>query len=81
MSYQDAFAARVDENNVVQEVIVIPYMQDDDATITAYCNSIGIQGKWLDCSFTGSRRGSYPGTGFIYDPDADEFRLPARLEE
>jgi hypothetical protein len=80
MAYVNAHAARV-EDGIVREVIVIPFMDDDDATITAYCNSIGLAGTWLDCSYLGARRGKYPGTGDKYDADLDEFVAPQPAEE
>ena len=73
MTYHNAHAARIDENGIVREVIVIPYMNDDDAQVTAYCNSIGLAGTWLDTSYTGSRRGKYAGVGDTYDADNDVF--------
>jgi len=75
MTYHNAHAARV-EDDIVREVIVIPYMDDDDAKVTEYCNSIGLAGTWLDCSYIGARRGKYPGVGDRYDADLDEFISP-----
>lgn len=66
MTYHNAHAALI-ENGVVRQVIVIPYMDDDDAKITAYCNTIGLPGTWIDTSYTGSRRGKYAGIGDIWD--------------
>jgi len=79
MSYENAHAARV-ENGIVREVIVIPYMDDDDAKVTEFCNSIGLEGIWLDCSYLGNRRGCYPGVGFLYDADLDEFVAPQLVD-
>jgi hypothetical protein len=76
MTYHNAHAARIDENGIVREVIVIPYMNDDDAQVTAYCNSIGLAGTWIDTSYTGSRRGKYAGVGDIYDAELDVFVSP-----
>jgi len=73
---ENAHAARIDQNNVVRRVIVIPYCNDDDAGITAYCNGIGLAGTWLDCSYIGARRGRYPAIGDRYDADLDEFVSP-----
>ena len=73
---ENAHAARVDNDNIVRQVIVIPYCNDDDAEITAYCNGIGLEGIWLDCSYLGSRRGKYPGVGDRYDAELDEFVSP-----
>jgi hypothetical protein len=77
--YENAHAARV-EDGIVREVIVIPYMDDDDAKVTEYCNSIGLAGVWLDCSYLGARRGCYPSAGFTYDADLDEFIAPVVAE-
>ena len=75
MAYHNAHAARI-ENGIVQQVIVIPYCNDDDDQITAYCNSIGLEGTWIDTSYTGSRRGRYAGIGYRYDAELDEFIAP-----
>jgi len=79
MSYEYAHAARV-EDGIVREVIVIPYMDDDDAKVTEYCNSIGLDGTWLDTSYIGARRGKYAGIGDRYDADLDEFVAPEPAE-
>lgn len=73
--YENAHAARI-EDGIVREVIVIPYMDDDDAKVTEYCNSIGLAGTWLDTSYIGARRGKYAGVGDRYDADLDEFVSP-----
>jgi hypothetical protein len=80
MAYETAHAARIDEENIVREVIVIPYMDDDDAKVTDYCNSIGLAGTWLDTSYLGARRGKYAGIGDRYDADLDEFVAPQPAE-
>jgi len=80
MTYHDAHAARIDDEGIVREVIVIPYMDDDDAKVTAYCNGIGLDGTWLDTSYVGARRGKYAGMGDTYDADLDEFIAPEPAE-
>lgn len=75
MTYHNAYAARI-ENGIVREVIVIPYCNDDDAEVTAYCNGIGLAGAWMDTSYTGARRGKFAGIGDIYDAELDEFVAP-----
>ena len=75
----NAHAARV-EDGIVREVIVIPYCNDDDSEITAYCNGIGLPGTWLDTSYLGARRARYAGIGFTYDADLDEFVAPVGVE-
>jgi hypothetical protein len=76
---ENAHAARV-EDGIVREVIVIPYCNDDDNEITAYCNGLGLPGTWMDTSYLGSRRGRYAGIGFSYDAGADEFVAPVAEE-
>jgi hypothetical protein len=80
MTYHNAHAARIGEDGVVREVLVIPYMDDDDVKITEYCNSLGLSGVWIDCSYLGSRRGRYPGPGYRYDEELDEFLPPEYAE-
>ena len=77
MANKNAHAARV-ENGVVREVIVIPYLDDDDTKITEYCNRIGLPGTWVDTSYTGSRRGKYAGLGDTFDINTRnaEFKSP-----
>jgi hypothetical protein len=66
MASENAHAAKI-ENGVVTQVIVIPFMDDDDAKVTAYCNSIGLDGVWVDTSYIGARRSKYAGIGDLFD--------------
>ena len=77
MANKNAHAARI-EDGIVRQVIVIPYLDDDDAKITAYCNKIGLPGTWVDTSYTGSRRGQYAGVGdtFTMTRSGGEFVSP-----
>ena len=81
MTYHNAHAALIDDLGVVRSVIVIPYQGDTDEAVTAYCNSIGLEGTWLDTSYTGFRRGMFAGIGYTYDAELDEFVPPAPIEE
>lgn len=81
MAYHNAHAALVDEDGIVRQVIVIPHQGDTDAAVTAYCNSIGLAGTWLDTSYTGSRRGKYAGIGDKYNAELDVFESPVAVEE
>ena len=78
MTYHNAHAALI-EDGIVRNVIVIPYCNDNDAEITAYCNSIGLAGVWVDTSYTGSRRGKYAGLGDSWD--GENFTSPAAVTE
>lgn len=80
MASTNAHAAKI-EDGVVRQVIVIPYMDDDDAKITAYCNGIGLPGTWIDTSYVGARRGKYAGVGDSYDPVLDVFVSPSAAPE
>jgi hypothetical protein len=76
MAYENAHAARI-EDGIVREVIVIPRQEDDrDDLVTAYCNSIGLSGTWIDTSYLGARRGCYAGIGYAYDSENDIFVAP-----
>lgn len=76
MTYVNAHAALI-EDGIVRNVIVIPFMDDDDAKVAAYCNSIGLAGTWIDTSYTGSRRGKYAGLGDSYNAELNEFVSPS----
>lgn len=81
MPYENAHAARI-EDGIVREVIVIPRQEDDrDDLVTAYCNSIGLDGTYIDTSYTGARRGKYAGIGDTFDAEANEFVSPVVAEE
>ena len=80
MASNNAYAAQVDDNGVVSRVIVIPYCNDDDAEITAYCNAIGLPGRWIDTSFLGTRRGRFAAVGYLFDETLDTFVEPT-IEE
>lgn len=73
MAYENAHAAKI-EDGIVTQVIVIPFMDDDDAKVTAYCNQIGLEGTWIDTSYLGSRRGKFAGIGDTWD--GTEFKVP-----
>lgn len=73
MTSRNAHAALI-ENGIVTQVIVIPYMNDDDDAITAYCNNLGLAGTWIDTSYKGTRRGKYAGIGDIWN--GTEFVTP-----
>lgn len=81
MTYHNAHAARIDDDGIVREVIVIPRQDDDrDDLVQQYCNSIGLPGTWIDTSYMGSRRGKYAGIGDRYDAATDTFVSPAAEE-
>jgi hypothetical protein len=75
--------AELDENNIVLRVVVVNNgdILDDDGNESEQkgidiCNSICGQGTWLQCSYNGTRRGTYPGIGYRYDAERDIFVAP-----
>ena len=82
-----AHFARVDEYNVVRQVIVVANAAMDDKPFPeseplgqAMLADSGFTGTWLQCSYNGNFRGCYPGSGYAYDAVADAFVPPAAPE-
>lgn len=78
-----AHFARISDDNIVQEVIVVNNNlildgngDESEAAGQAFLSSLGLSGTWLQCSYNGNVRGSYPGHGWVYDPELDEFVFP-----
>ena len=78
-----AHFARIDSENIVQEVIVVnnDMLIDDNGSESealgqAFIASIGLNGTWLQCSYNANFRGVYPGVGFTYDAELDKFVAP-----
>ncbi len=83
-----AHFARIDESNTVLEVHVINNADIDGGNFPeseplgqAFQASLGLDGTWLQCSYSGSFRGAYPGIGWTYDATPDQFIPPAAPEE
>lgn len=76
MPSENSCAALINNEGFVDWVIIIPYLEDDDEKITKYCNSIGLEGKWVDASFLGKRRGKYPNEGDYFDSKRNIFVSP-----
>lgn len=76
------------QDNLVASVIVVNNQDIDGGVYPAsepigqeFLASCGIPGDFLQCSYSGSFRGAYPGPGWSYDSVLDEFRQPATIEE
>jgi hypothetical protein len=83
-----AHFAQIDENGIVLQVQVINNDDIDGGDFPeseplgqAFQASLGIPGTWLQCSYSGSFRGVYPGIGWTYDAGLDEFVQPTAIEE
>jgi hypothetical protein len=80
-----AHFARVNDDNIVQQVIVIsddvapdPAPDNESAGQTFIANVLGLSGTWLQTSYNGNFRGVYAGSGYTYDPVLDEFVAPSK---
>lgn len=78
-----AHFAKLDANNVVEQVIVIHNNELMDDGVESeekgidFCKSLfGIDTKWVQTSYNNSFRGTYAGIGYIYDADNDIFIAP-----
>lgn len=81
-----AHFARI-EDGIVREVIVVNNdaidggsFPDSEPLGQAMLAESGFQGTYLQCSYNGNFRGAYPGQGWSYDPDLDEFTPPSTPE-
>lgn len=79
-----AHFAKLDEQNVVRQVIVVRNEDILDANGNesevagqAFISSIGLDGSWIQTSYSGAFRGRYAGVGMIYDPALNEFVDPS----
>lgn len=82
-----AHFARIEADNSVAEVHVINNSDIDGGTFPeseplgqAFQASLGLEGTWLQCSYSGSFRGAYPGIGWTYNAELDEFIAPPAPE-
>jgi len=86
-----AHFAKIDTNNIVDDVIVVsnddcdnlPF-PDSEPVGQAFIASLGIQGDWLQTSYSGSFRGTYAGIGYTFDPlfgEYGEFVAPPPIEQ
>ena len=76
-----AHFARLDENNIVQEVIVVNNNvlldengNESEAIGIAFCNTLK-QGIWIQTSYNANFRKRYAGQGMEYRQDLDAFIL------
>ena len=77
-----AHFAKVNKN-VVSDVIVVSNDDLNDLPFPesepigqAYIASLGIEGTWLQTSYSGSFRGCYAGNGYTYNVVLDQFEPP-----
>ena len=77
-----AHFAKIDENNVVTQVVVVDNKDTADASGVekehigaAYLESV-LGGTWKQTSYHGNIRKNYAGIGYTYDADIDAFVAP-----
>jgi len=81
-----AHYARLAENSIVEEVVVVNSVsvnEDDETAVNVYLAECGMPGTWKRCSYNtilGKHvaggtpfRGTYPGPGSCYDAELDMF--------
>jgi hypothetical protein len=77
-----AHFAKLDENNVVTQVIVVSNRDTSDANGVekehigaAFCERL-LGGTWKQTSYNGNMRKRYAGIGFSYNAELDAFITP-----
>jgi hypothetical protein len=77
------------ENNIVREVVIInnevlenkPFPESEPIGV-AFCKSLyGADTEWLQTSYNSNFRGTYAGSGMIYDSELDIFTYSTVTEE
>ena len=75
-----AHFAQVNADNLVTNVIVVANdaidggnYPESEAIGQAFLADCGLTGEWLQCSYSGSFRGAFPGLGSSYDSTLDKF--------
>jgi len=78
-----AHFAKLDENNIVTEVLVVnnEVLFKSDGTESEYKGKVFLNGlfgnaTWVQTSYTGSIRKQYAGIGYTYDETNDVFIVP-----
>jgi hypothetical protein len=82
-----AHFARLDQNNVVTQVVVVSNQQmldengfENEQLGIDICNQICGQGNWIQTSYNNNFRVRYAGIGYTYDPERDAFIAPKPFE-
>ncbi len=82
-----AHFAKLDENNIVTQVIVVdnkditdPFTgQEDEILGIAFCKKL-LGGKWVQTSYNSNIRKRYAGIGYIFSKELDAFIPPKPFE-
>ena len=68
-----AHFAKIVDTKVVEVIVVSNDNAATEAAGQAFISSIGLDGEWLQTSYSGSFRAIYAGPGYTYDSVADVF--------
>jgi len=66
-----AHFAKIDQNNTVVEVLVVP--NEEEHRGEEYLNELGLEGRWIQTSYNANFRGLYAGIGDYYNEALDVF--------
>jgi len=70
-----AHFARIDDNNIVQEVLVVPDEQQHRGE-EFLSSDLGLGGRWIQTSYNSNVRKIYAGVGYLYNEELDVFLAP-----
>jgi len=80
LEYNMAHFAKIDENKIVQQVIVVTNedcgnleFPESETIGQSFINSIGLVGTWKQTSYNNNFRKNYAGIGYTYDESKDAF--------
>jgi hypothetical protein len=82
-----AHFARLDQNSIVVEVLVVknevlgdlPFPESEPVGIAFLRSLFGEDTEWKQCSYNENFRKNYAGVGHTYDPVLDAFIAPKRF--
>lgn len=67
--------AKINDSGIVEDVIAVDDAHEADGQ--KYINDVlGLDGRWIQTSFSGSFRKQFGGPGFTYDEEQDIFISP-----
>ena len=70
-----AHFARIDDNNIVQEVLVVPDEQQHRGD-EFLSSDLGLGGRWIQTSYNSNIRKIFAGVGYSYNEELDVFLAP-----
>jgi len=70
-----AHFAQINENNIVEQVLVVPDNQQHRGNDYLSID-LGLGGTWIQTSYNGNIRKMFAGVGYIYNSELDIFLPP-----